>query len=118
MADIVSAVMIKQSELDKFDAVMAESGYRCDEDWVPDMREIENKIIGRYQTIVAKKMEYILAQQQNGGARPNLGEFDRDMKSMLLFMHWILTTCDKLDGAARERLQSFVDEKLRISTGE
>lgn len=107
---------ITQAELESFDNVMQTSGFRCD-DWAPTLKEVEEKIIGRYQDVSRRKLEAIM-QSQASNTKPDLAEYKREMKLMLMFMRWILATCDTLEPAARARLEEFVSGKLNIMNGE
>lgn len=113
MLEMMSKITVMQSELVEFRNVERHIEYRCDEDWVPTLRVVNEQIIGRYQEMVRDKMN-AFESQYGDKKRPNLSEFDRELKSMLFFMLWILDTCEELDEAARNRLDEFVRDKLIV----
>ena len=106
---------ITQAELDHFDLIVSQMGMRCN-DWVPTMRDVEYVLIGRYQAVALKKID--AAMQTSKDLKPNLAEYTKEMKSLILFMRWIVLTCDMMEDDVKQRLESFVSDKINIVDGE
>lgn len=111
MLKSASIIDVTQAELIEFENITKEMGYDCN-DWSPTLREIDEKLIGRYYDVVREKMSTMDSMTRT--KKSSLNELNKELKNMLFYMKWILDTCVELDDVCRERLSAFVANKLNI----
>ncbi|MBQ8806240.1 MAG: hypothetical protein IJZ68_07110 [Bacteroidaceae bacterium] len=110
--DDISCIRMTEQEKAAFDAILPLLDYECGEDgWVPTVREIDEKLIGRYQAKVREKMMIALSPAPD---RKKMTECDAELKNMWKFMYWIVETCLDMESEAYVKLAQFVDSKIKI----
>lgn len=106
-------VKLTAAEKDGLEVLFDKLGYRCGDDgWIPTLRDVEDKLIGRYYEKVREKLE--IASRATHDSKKKLNEIDAELKQMWIFMYWILDTCLDMDPVAYERLLTFVNSKYEI----
>lgn len=108
----VSIVRLTEEEMQNIDNLVHSMNYECENaGWIPTMREVDEKLIGRYQAKVREKLEIA---SQEGDCRKKIQEIDAELKQMWTFMYWIVETCPEMSKDAYQKLSKFVDSKCEI----
>lgn len=107
----VSVVTITAQELADIDSIIAEMEPCGEDGWIPSLRDVEDKLIGRYYERVG---ELRALYQSRSSDKRKINEAKEELKRMWLFMYWIVETCLDMDPVAYERLSKFVDSKRAI----
>jgi hypothetical protein len=110
--DDISCIRMTEKEKAELDQLLPMLDYTCGEDgWIPTLREVEEKLIGRYHNKVREKL--MLAASATPDRR-KMTDCDNELKRMWIFMYWIVETCLEMDSPAYVRLAQFVDSKIKI----
>lgn len=108
----ISCVRMTAQEKDELDVILPTLNYSCGDDgWIPTLRDVEEKLIGRYH---AKVREKLLIAASATPDRKKMTECDSELKRMWIFMYWIVETCLDMEPAAYVKLAKFVDSKIKI----
>lgn len=108
----ISCIRMTVKEKAELDALLPTLNYVCGEDgWIPTMREVEEKLIGRYH---AKVREKLMMAASAAPDRKKMTECDVELKRMWTFMYWIVETCPEMESDAYLKLAKFVDSKIKI----
>lgn len=108
----IACVRMTTQEKAELDKIIPTLEYNCGDDgWVPTMRDVNDKLIGRYH---AKVREKLINAQSAVPDRKKMTECDAELKRMWIFMYWIVETCPEMDSAAYLKLAQFVDSKIKI----
>ena len=110
--DDISCIRMTEVEKANLDKILPMLEFECGEDgWVPTLRDVEDKMIGRYH---AKVREKLMLAASPSPDRRKITECDAEMKRMWIFMYWIVETCLDMESKAYVRLAQFVDSKIKI----
>ena len=110
--DDITCVRMTMQEKEELDALLHSLDYKCGEDgWIPSLREVEEKLIGRYHAKVREKLTNATNAIPD---RKKMTECDAELKRMWIFMYWIVETCLDMEPEAYGKLAQFVDNKLKI----
>lgn len=108
----ISCVRMTAREKAELDALLPMLNYTCGEDgWIPTMRDVDEKLIGRYH---AKVREKLMMAASAAPDRKKMTECDAELKRMWTFMYWIVETCLDMESDAYIKLAKFVDSKIKI----
>lgn len=108
----LSCIRMTAQEKAELDQLLPMLDYACGDDgWVPTLKEVEDKLIGRYH---AKVREKLMTANMPSPDRKKMTECDATLKQMWIFMYWIVETCLEMDSPAYVRLAQFVDSKIKI----
>lgn len=112
LPDDITCVRMTEKELREIDALLMSLNYRCGDDgWVPTLKDVEEKLIGRYHTQARNKLMLAASGTLD---RKKMLECDATLKQMWIFMYWIVETCPDMEPEAYTRLMNFVDSKCKI----
>ncbi len=108
----LSVLHLTKSEMAEMDAIIQNMDYACGDDgWIPSLKDVEEKLIGRYFDKVNELRANTFAKMPD---KRKMNECREDMKRLWFFMYWIVETCPEMDPVAYERLSKFVDSKVQV----
>ena len=110
--DDISCIRMTEREKAELDELLPKLEFTCGEDgWVPTLRDVEERLIGRYHSKVREKLMLAASAAPD---RKKMTECDSELKRMWIFMYWIVETCLDMESTAYVKLAQFVDSKINI----
>lgn len=112
MLRALSVLHLTKAEMAEMDTVIRDMDYKCGDDgWIPSLKDVEEKLIGRYYNKVNELRANTFATPPD---KRKINECREEMKRLWFFMYWIVETCPDMESVAYERLCKFVDAKVQV----